>query len=403
MALNCEECQPPSTSQAACLEKYPGYRQRYKKKYIYSSRQRGSWTRACPPTARHRSRTAEGAPIPSRHPLPTPKPRSCRLPPFPVPEQSEKPAEPLPLLLRGEEDLGHSEVFGKVWKGFPAAHSSFQPLWRPPQTSPLPLRRVSPWGVCEKEGLGRVRGGGKREKRLLSAAPANETSGLFPPHPPSLAGFRSSQRAEQPRPLLASGKPVETSSASGRGGTRGREEEERREGGQTDGRTDGQTGVPSPRGEKESVGQPLPPNHELGAARLGRGRAETQRGQRRGGKRAGTIHPLPWEQRGRAEGPHGGPQGSPGLWGWRIPPLPALCLVPRGGSCPHVVLPPQIRHVPGVSQPRGFAETRAERGRGWGVAGSEAASVLPPGHCHQGEAANAGGLRGGGLFSLPRH
>lgn len=196
MALNCKERQPPSTSQAACLEKYPGYRQRYKKKYIYSSRQRGSWTRACPPTARHRSRTAEGAPIPSRHPLPTPKPRSCRLPPFPVPEQSEKPAEPLPLLLRGEGDLGHSEVFGKVWKGFPAAHSSFQPLWRPPQTSPLPLRRVSPWGVCEKEGLGRVRGGGRERRGCFRQLQPTRHLDYFPPIlPPSLVSVLPSERS----------------------------------------------------------------------------------------------------------------------------------------------------------------------------------------------------------------
>lgn len=170
-----------------------------------------------------------GSPIPSRRHLPTQNPAPAGFPP--VPEQSEKPAEPLPLLLQGEGDLG------KVWKGFLAAHSSFQPLSRPPQTSPLPLRRVSPWGVCGKEGLGR---GGRGEKRLLSAAPANETSGLFPPHPPSLAGFRSSQRAEQPRPLLASGKPVETSSASGGGdtGEGGGREKGRWTGGRTDRRTD---------------------------------------------------------------------------------------------------------------------------------------------------------------------
>lgn len=149
MALNCEERQPPSTSQAACLEKYPGYRQRYKKIYIYSSRQRGSWTRACPPTARHRSRTAEGAPIPSHHPLPPQNPAPAGFPPSPS-QNKVRSRRSLCLSSCGERKIwGTRRFLGRFGKASRPPTAPSNPCGDHPKHL-LSLFGECPRGVCAR-------------------------------------------------------------------------------------------------------------------------------------------------------------------------------------------------------------------------------------------------------------
>lgn len=240
-------------------------------------------------------------------------------------------------------------ALGKAGKGFPAAHSHYHPhppLLRPPQTSPLPLWSLSPWGVCEE---GR-RGGGGGKRAAFSSSSQQDIWIIFPPllvsalpsersssghswrvenqwKPAELGGTQGGRRRRRRLPAIeARGLPTAESWGGG--------------GGQTDRWTVRQpvswTGLPLPSGGKESTGQPLPWESCVPATL----------GQREG--------------RGVAES-RGSPFGGPQTWESCSSPAPSSCaLCQRNVSSHH----PPTPNLPCVPHSRGLA--LPQEPRGWG-------------------------------------
>lgn len=241
-------------------------------------------------------------------------------------------------------------ALGKAGKGFPAAHSHYHPhppLLRPPQTSPLPLWSLSPWGVCEE---GR-RGGGGGKRAAFSSSSQQDIWIIFPP---LLVSALPSERSSSGHSWRVENqwKPAEL------GGDTGREEEEEE--------------APGHRSEGASHGR------ELGRGRWADGQMDSQtasqldrapiaqwrKGEHGSAFALGIVRSCnAWAEGGqrRSREPRVPLWGSADLGEVFFPCSQLLCLVPE-----EHVLPPSSHSKPAVCPPLSRPRT-ATRATGLGV------------------------------------